>query len=97
MTTNQFIRYAVMVATLVAIAGLSVSTTQAADQARATAIPSAQTRELGIVAAGAVEDSLQACLARIPKDATAGQRMVAEQGCKQDQASRQSVQVSPRF
>ena len=95
MTIHHFIKSTVMAASLVAIAGLSLST-QAADQVKPT-IASAQTRELGIVAAGAVEDNLQTCLARIPKDATAGQRMVAEQGCKQDHATRQSVQVLPRF
>ena len=41
------------------------------------------------VASGAVEDSLKACLARIPKDASAGQRMMAEQSCQRDEESRQ--------
>jgi hypothetical protein len=35
-----------------------------------------------------VEDSLNACMARIPKDATAGQRMLAEESCRRDQALR---------
>jgi hypothetical protein len=96
MTINYFIRHVALVASLVAIAGLPVSMTYAADQAK-PADPSAQPREFGHVAAGAVEDSLQACLARVPKDATAGQRMVAEQGCKLDHATRQAVQASPRF
>ena len=29
-----------------------------------------------------------ACLARIPKDATAGQKMLAEESCRRDQAAR---------
>jgi len=45
------------------------------------------------VAAGALEDSLQACLARIPKDATAGQRMVAEQSCRRDESDRKPYQA----
>lgn len=43
---------------------------------------------LGRIAAGAVEDTLQACMARIPSDATAGQRMLAERSCERDQAAR---------
>jgi hypothetical protein len=44
-------------------------------------------------AAGALEDTLEACLARIPKDATAGQRMMAEQSCRRAEAERHSVQT----
>lgn len=43
---------------------------------------------LGRIAVGAVEDTLQACMARIPSDATAGQRMLAERSCERDQATR---------
>lgn len=35
--------------------------------------------------AGTQGDSLDACLARIPTDATAGQRMLAEETCARDQ------------
>lgn len=48
----------------------------------------APAKGLGRIAAGAVEDSLQACMARIPSDATSGQRMLAEESCKRDQAGR---------
>ncbi len=40
------------------------------------------------VAAGSIRDSLSACMGRIPSDATSGQRMLAEQSCERDQASR---------
>lgn len=36
------------------------------------------------VAAGVEEDTLDTCLARIPQDATAGQKMLAEQTCRRD-------------
>jgi len=49
---------------------------------------SAPAQGLGRIAAGAVEDSLKACMARIPSDATSGQRMLAEESCKRDQAGR---------
>lgn len=39
-------------------------------------------------AAGAASDTLKACLARIPKDASVGQRMIAERSCERDQADR---------
>jgi hypothetical protein len=39
-------------------------------------------------AAGAFGDSLDACMGRIPKDASAGQRMLAEETCKRDQGVR---------
>jgi hypothetical protein len=35
--------------------------------------------------AGTQGDSLKACLARIPSDATTGQQMLAEESCKRDQ------------
>jgi hypothetical protein len=40
------------------------------------------------VAAGTHGDSIEACMGRIPKDATAGQRMLAEESCRRDQAAR---------
>ena len=46
------------------------------------------TKNIERVASGAVEDNLNAFMARIPKDASAGQRMLAEESCRRDQASR---------
>lgn len=46
------------------------------------------TRNIDRIASGAVEDTLNACLARIPKDASAGQKMLAEESCRRDQAAR---------
>jgi hypothetical protein len=39
------------------------------------------------LASGSVEDSLDACIARIPQDASAGQRMLAAESCKRDQGN----------
>ncbi|MCE3223718.1 MAG: exported protein of unknown function [Nitrospira sp.] len=36
------------------------------------------------VASGSVEDNLDDCMARIPQDASAGQRMLASASCKRD-------------
>lgn len=67
----------------------------AADKAPKAPAPPAKSEGLGIVASGAVEDTREACVARIPKDATSGQRMIAEQSCKRDQESRQPIQDVP--
>lgn len=85
MRTCVNIKPAVLVASLVLILGLSVLSTQAAE-------PSGG---LGLVASGAAEDTLLACLARIPKDASAGQRMIAEQSCKRDEGTRETIQAVP--
>ena len=47
----------------------------------------ATTKSGNQVAAGTAGDSLEACMARIPKDASVGQRMLAEESCKRDQAN----------
>lgn len=47
------------------------------------------------IASGAVEDTLHACMARIPKSATLGQRMIAEQSCRRDEENRKPLQSVP--
>jgi hypothetical protein len=97
MRTNHFMRSMVMVASFALCAGLPALATQAADQPAGGATPTANEGELDILAAGAVQDTLKACLARIPKDASSGQRMMAEQGCEQEDAARKVSQAAPRF
>lgn len=46
-------------------------------------------------ASGQAGDTLEACLARIPEDASAGQRMIAEESCKRDAANRKSIESVP--
>jgi hypothetical protein len=78
--------------TFVLIAMLSMADTAlAVDKSLSAAVPS---KSHDAVAAGSVEDSLDACLARIPKDATAGQKMLAEQSCRRAEADRAPVQTS---
>lgn len=95
METDRFIKHMVMVAALALMAWLPALPTQAADQPSGEAIPSASMGELNVVAAGSVEDTLKACMARIPKDASTGQRMIAEQGCDRDEDTRKSIQAVP--
>jgi len=49
----------------------------------------------GAAASGTPGDSLQACLARIPKDASAGQRLIAERSCARDEAERKEIDIVP--
>ncbi len=46
------------------------------------------TKNIERIASGAVQDSLNACMEPIPKDADADQRMQAEESCHRDQANR---------
>lgn len=46
-------------------------------------------------ASGTQADTLEACLARIPKEATAGQRMIAEASCERDQAHQKAIRSAP--
>ena len=68
----------------------AISTASADDASAPTAASAMRTS-----ASGSVEDSSAACLARVPKDATAGQRMMAEQSCTRDAAERKSIQAVP--
>lgn len=49
---------------------------------------SVPTTGIGRIASGSVEDTSNACMARIPGDASAGQKMLAEESCRRDQAAR---------
>ncbi len=54
-----------------------------------------QEQPLTETASGAVEDTLTACLSRIPRDASAGQRLIAEESCKRDKAERTPMDAVP--
>ena len=49
----------------------------------------------GQAAAGTFGDTLEDCMARIPKDASSGQRMLAEVSCQRDEEGRQSIEAVP--
>lgn len=53
--------------------------------------------QLDVMASGAVEDTLKACLGRIPVDASAGQRLLAEQSCAGDEETRRLLPAAPKF
>ena len=68
---------------------------QAAGSPPVTGGPGSDTTIESRIAAGAVEDTLKACMARIPKDASIGQRMIAEQGCGRDERDRKPFEAVP--
>lgn len=75
----------------------AVLTAQAADGLLKGATLVAPASERNAVASGAVEDTLKACLGRIPSDASAGQRLLAEQSCAGQQETRQLEPSAPKF
>ena len=88
MKVSQFIKRMGIVASLALIPCISPLSTYAADQPAGGATPATSVAGLAETASGAVEDTLKACLARIPTDATGGQRMIAQDSCKRDEATR---------
>ena len=67
---------------------IAAPSAEAAGKKPTASAPPTQSEGRTTVASGAVEDSQAACLKRIPQNATAGQRMLAEDSCKRDQKSR---------
>jgi hypothetical protein len=95
MRTNLIITCTVLAVSFLVSIGISALPTQAADKPLAVPVASPSAGERAIVASGAAEDTLRACLARIPKDASAGQRIMAEQSCKRDEGTRETVNAVP--
>ncbi|MBI5777482.1 MAG: hypothetical protein HY444_08835 [Nitrospirae bacterium] len=95
MNTHLVVTRIIVIAALALIPWIAASSADAAEKAPKASAPPTQSEGRSSVASGAVEDSRRACLARIPKDATAGQRMIAEASCKRDQESRQSIEDAP--
>ena len=93
-------KYGVVVSALVLFAALSKGSTQpvqAADLLVERTMGFAPIAELGVMASGAVEDTLKACMARIPAFASAGQRMLAEQSCAGEEEVRKTLRSAPKF
>ncbi|MBH0180889.1 MAG: hypothetical protein HP490_04220 [Nitrospira sp.] len=57
----------------------------------------APVEEGNALASGAAEDTLKACLARIPKVASVGQGMLAEQTCTGEDETRKAIGAAPKF
>jgi hypothetical protein len=100
MKTTTSTKRATVVLMAVLFAVLSMQPTQpaqAADPLVKGAMGFAPIGELGVMASGAAEDTLKACMARIPEIASAGQRMLAEQSCAGEEETRKMIQSAPKF
>jgi len=95
MMRTLFTKRTICVLTVLFAASLGLVSTQAADREPALVAPGSDTATEPEIAAGSVEDTLQACIARIPKDASIGQLMIAEQGCWRDENDRNPIQSVP--
>lgn len=81
MKHDLFINRSIFVASLLLIPLLMPMGVLAAEPVEGSL--SLQTQHRKQIAAGSVQDSLKACLARIPADASVGQLMLAQQACQQ--------------
>ena len=100
MRISRITQSGVVVSTVVLFAALSIELTQpvhAADLLVERAVGFAPLAERGVMASGAVEDTLKACMARIPAFASAGQRMLAEQSCASADEVRKTLRSAPKF
>lgn len=93
--TMGFIADAVLPIALLLAVWIVAPVADAADKAPRASAPAAKPEEQRKMPSETADDTREACLARIPKDATPGQRMVAEHTCKRDQESRQPIQDVP--
>ncbi|MEO5955089.1 MAG: hypothetical protein ABIR36_05265 [Nitrospiraceae bacterium] len=75
---------------VIALLGMMVGGCVSEGTTGSTSTPaaSAPTTGIGRVASGSVEDTSNACMARIPNNASVGQRMLAEESCRRDQSVR---------
>ena len=71
--------------------GSAASPASPSSNAEATAVTTGPTR----VSTGTQGDTLEACLSRIPSDATAGQKMLATMSCERDAKARTSIDAVP--
>jgi len=90
----------VVILTAVLFAALPIGLTlpvQAADLLVQKTMGFAPMAELDVMASGAAEDTLKACMARIPMFASAGQRMLAEQSCAGEEELRKTLRATTTF
>ncbi|MGP0591490.1 hypothetical protein ACTRXD_02990 [Nitrospira sp. T9] len=71
--------------------GSAASPASPSSNAEAKAVTTGPTR----VSTGTQGDTLEACLSRIPSDATAGQKMLATMSCERDAKARNSIDAVP--
>jgi hypothetical protein len=97
MRIQLFVRQLVLMGCLVASAILPTGEGQAAEPRTMESAAPITTGGMNALASGSVEDTLKLCLARIPKDASAGQRLLAEQSCQGTERIRSTSQGASQY
>ena len=97
MEKPTIINHVFVMSLLILIVSWSTPFVNAAEPPVKETTPPAPTTDINTVAANSVDDTMKACLARIPAVATAGQRLLAEQNCRGEERTRQETQTTPRF
>jgi hypothetical protein len=92
---HLFTMQTICILAILLASSLEATAIQAADREPAMVTPGSDAITGADIAAGAAEDTLRACMARIPQDATIGQVMIAEQSCWRDENERKPVQAVP--
>jgi hypothetical protein len=93
--TPLFTIQTIGIVTILLSAFLAAAPIRAQDREPATVAPESNAMTEEDIAAGSAEDTMGACLARIPRDASIGQVMIAEQSCWRDENERKPVQAIP--
>ena len=93
--TPLFTKQTIWSLTILLSGFLAAAPIQAQDREPATGTPGSHAITEADLAAGSVEDTIGACMARIPQDASIGQVMIAEQSCWRDENERKPVQAVP--
>jgi hypothetical protein len=94
MEKSTITRRVLLVSLLTVMASWSIPFVNAATPPVKDTMQPAPAMDLNSVAANSVDDTLKACLARIPQVATAGQRLLAEQNCQGEERTRQESQLT---
>ncbi|MDO9116322.1 MAG: hypothetical protein Q7U39_00070 [Nitrospira sp.] len=97
MRIQLFVKQLVLTGCLVMSAIVPTGEGQAADPRTTSSAAPLATGEMNVMASGSVEDTLKLCLARIPKDASAGQRLLAEQSCQGAERTRSTSQGASQY
>ena len=93
--TPLFTKQIIGILTILLIAFLAAPPVLAQNREPATVAPGSTAIPEEDIAAGSAEDTVGACMARIPKDASIGQVMIAEQSCWRDENERKPVHAVP--
>ena len=95
MQRNLFINRTIFVAFLMFFLLILPGVSSAGELVKGTMVmPEVQGQDIKQIAVESVRDTLKACLGRIPSDASAGQRMLAEENCKQVDVERKRIRLS---